>query len=434
MEFTALFIVLSIFLIFPLMHLKKNYFNSILELNYFSISFFVYFLLGYLGALIAIIGGASNSYFISGILYNQNIVNIGSFYILWAGLGMFYSFIIFMLIFDSKHNYKWDNFLKRNSIDDKSEFIIILIFSTISLFSICYYQIKIYPSPLILAIQGDVLGAALRRIEVTKDLNEFANTYIIAFGVIISQLFSIQLVIRNNKKMREKFLKVVMILLSILFLLTTSEKAPIIFYLFSIYMASNVGKGRRVKVNIKFGVYLFFLLLSIYYIFVSSNLLEIKNLIFERVFFAQMAVVYYSLDYYNYSNFIGLSSLGGIFNKIFGLTPVQPYSEVLLKVYFNEMLAGGGWNINGIYIAEAWSNFGKLGVFLSPIYIGVVLAISYILLFKVKGTFGKSLMIFFTASSFSFITSLNLYIYNTNLVLIVIIILFRILILQILRK
>lgn len=434
MEYTALFLVLSTFLFFPLMYLKRFHFNSILELNYFSIWFYVYILFGYLGALITLMGGAGNSYFISGILYNELVVNLGSYFILWSGLGMFYGFIIFLLIFDRKFILKWDVFVKRQSVDVDCEYIVILFFCIVSFFSFCYYQLKVYPNPLILAFQGDVLGAALRRIEITKDLNKIANTYVVAFGVIIAQIFSIQLVLRNNKALREKILKFIMILLSFSFLLTTSEKAPILFYLFSIYMAYAISLGKVMKVNVKITLYSFFSILAIYYIFVSKNLLEIKNLIFERVFFAQMAVVYYSFDYYNYSNFIGFSSLGGVFNKIFELRPVPPYSEVLLKFYFNEMLAGGGWNINGIYIAEAWSNFGYLGAILSPIYVGVVLATFYIILFKIKGTFGKALMVFFTTSSFSFLTSLNLYIYNTNLVLIIIIILFKYLLIRLLKK
>ena len=35
------------------------------------------------------------AYFISGILYKENIVQLGSLLVLWSGVGMFYSFIIF---------------------------------------------------------------------------------------------------------------------------------------------------------------------------------------------------------------------------------------------------------------------------------------------------------------------------------------------------
>ena len=434
MEFSILFLILSLFLCFPLLILKQKHFGRVVELNYFNVWFIVFILLGFIGALITTLGGAKESYFISGILYKENIVQLGSLLVLWSGVGMFYSFIIFLLMIDSGGKLKWENFVNKKIDDERCEYIVILFFSIFSFFSFLYYQVQVYPSPTFIALNGDALGAAIRRIEITKNLNLYANTYIIAFGTLISQIFSIQLVIRAKNNLKEKLLKYFMIFISISFLLTTSEKAPIVFYLFSIYMAYTLAQKKILKLNFRIMLYFAILLFSVYYFFVSNDLVEIKKLIFERIFFAQMAIVYYSVDYYNSSNFIGIGSLGGFFNKLFDISKLPPSSETLMQVYFNEMIQSGGWNMNGIYISEAWSNFGWFGVILGPIYVGIVIGILYIILARTKTSFGKALLVFATCSSFSFLTSFNIYLYNTIFVLLVVIIILRYFMLQVFKK
>ena len=74
--------------------------------------------MGFIGALITTLGGAKESYFISGILYKENIVQLGSLLVLWSGVGMFYSFIIFLLMIDSGGKLKWENFVNKKIDDD----------------------------------------------------------------------------------------------------------------------------------------------------------------------------------------------------------------------------------------------------------------------------------------------------------------------------
>ncbi|WP_335968767.1 hypothetical protein [Acinetobacter bereziniae] len=434
MEYRILFVILTFIMFFPLMILKKKHFGGLKELNYFNVGFLVFTLLGFFGALVALFGGATDSYFISGILYKEDLIGLGSILVLWSGIGMFYTFIIILLIYDKNGIFSWRNFFDKPLVDNKSEIYIISIFSIFSIFSFFYYQVKVFPSPLILAIEGDPVAAAIKRIEVTKDLNKYANTYLIAFGNIVSQVISLQLIFRNNRLLYERILKIFMCVLAILFLLTNGEKAPILFFFFAMYISYLLSNGKVAVINFRLLLYSLCLVMLVYYLVVSDSLVEIKNLVFERVFFAQMAIVYYSLDYYGDENFIGFNSVSGVFNKILDLDVVPPSSEILMKVYFNEMLAAGGWNINGIYISEAWSNYGWFGVILGPIYVGTVVAILYVFLTRTKDSFGKALLIFYTCCSFSFITSLNIYIYNTVFILILFIVFFREFLLRVFKK
>lgn len=173
-------------------------------------------LLGFLGALVTLMGGASDSYFIRGILYKTDVIGVGSIFLLWSGLGMFYSFILWILLLDKEGFYSWKAIFNKKVFDSKKELVVISSFCILSILTFIYYQAKIYPSPLILAIQGDPAGAALKRIEVTRGLSEIANTYIISFGLVISQIFNLQLVYRNRRNsFYEKYLKYLMVLLSI---------------------------------------------------------------------------------------------------------------------------------------------------------------------------------------------------------------------------
>ncbi|MCH7340648.1 O-antigen polymerase [Acinetobacter higginsii] len=419
MEYLIAFLIFSIALFFPLLIFSRKHFGSVLELNYFNIWFGLYFILAWIGALLTLLGFAKDSYFISGILHKVDVVGVGSLAVLWSGIGMFYSFIFTLLLLDRGLKSKWNNVIQRNIFDHKNEKIIIYLFSIFTFLSFVYYQVKIFPSPFIMALQGDPIGAAVKRIDITKDLSKYANTYLIAFGMLLSQLLSIQMIIRGQK---EKFLKYFMLCVAILFLLSSGEKGPAIFFLIGLFVAYGISKKSIKKVNLKFGIITFLSLFLIYYFVVTNDINEIKELIFERLLFAQMSIVYYSFDYYHVGNFIGFESLGGIFNKILNLEVVPPSSEVLMQQYFSEMLLNGGWNINGIYISEAWSNFGVLGVIFAPLYVGLINALLYLFLSNKNSSFYSAILVYYTACSFGFLTSFNLYLYNTITVLVLILV------------
>lgn len=416
-------------LLLSLLFFKRHFFGKITDLNFFNIWYLFFILFGFLGAFFIVIGEADNSYFLSNILHKEDVVKEGVLFILWSGIGMFYPFLC--ILFLAKNIFKnrvltWESIVFKKMIDPRGEIIVITFFGLFALFSAIYYQVKIMPSPLLLSLQGDHLGAALKRIEITRYLSNYANTYIISFGMIISQICSIQLIIRNKSSGRyELFLKYLLIFLSISFLITNSEKATIIFYVLALYISFCITKRKIARLNLIFSLIFLFFILSVYYMFVSNDFFQIKDLVFERVFFAQMAMVFYSLDFYSNENFIGFSSLGGIFTKIFDLPLVDPSSVKMMEVYFEEMIANGGWNMNGIYIAEAWSNFGLLGVLIAPLYIGTVCACLYIGLSYFKDSFFRAVLIYYTTSSFFFLTSINMYIYNSVSILIVILIILR---------
>ncbi|MGL4482467.1 MAG: hypothetical protein ACRCTW_08080, partial [Lactococcus garvieae] len=224
---------------------------------------------------------------------------------------------------------------------------------------------------------------------------------------------------------RKHRLKLVLsIVLSVLTLLSTGEKAPVVFYFIGLVLAFNFAKGRFLIISIRLIFLILMVVFIVYFVFVSSDLNEIFSLMIDRIFIAQSTAVYLSMKHYSAFGDIGLSSLNNVFFKLFGVDSLsKPAAEQLMILYFPEMLLNGGWNINGLFISEAWANFGVVGLVFSPIMVGFENAI---VLRVICGARRKSPLVvaiysYATVNCVVFMTSFNFYLYNSEwLVLLVI--------------
>ncbi|EBR9559983.1 oligosaccharide repeat unit polymerase, partial [Salmonella enterica subsp. enterica serovar Pomona] len=169
------------------------------------------------------------------------------------------------------------------------------------------------------------------------------------------------------------FIFIITLFLSMLTLIINGEKAPLVFYFLGLLVSYSSVKDISKKIYF-FALLLIFSLIFLMYIilfqFDSSDYL--LYILIERLFIAQEAAVFYAADYFSSHNVLGLSSMDTIFNKLLNITPAPRASEIFMYQYLPTMVENGGWNVNGFFAHETFSNFGYIGVVFGSFYGGIV--------------------------------------------------------------
>lgn len=410
----SLFVIFSIvFFSFTYISLKK-FCNSLFEINYITFWIIVYFVFFYIGAFSILLNLASDTYFVAPYKDNDSIKIFGAFLILYTGFSTFTYFFFFSILFRTQKRFRL--YLQKEMFFSND-----ILFGVDASFVICilfflYYQFSIFPSPLVMALSGSSpTDIAFRRIDVTKNLSDLANTYIISVLNLLVYFVSYAYVAIYACLKRRFFLSILSIFIALITFLSTGEKGPVLFYLLGIFVTYNLARGTSFKVSLKLVIFFVALLFIIYLSFMASDLSLLFTMMFDRIFIAQATMVYLSIEHYSAFGDIGFSSFKNIITTILDLqTYSKPASETLMEVYFYEMLGNGGWNINGLYIAESWSNFGFAGLILSPILVGLENAVVLWIICSLKKTpINCAVYSFSTISCVFFMTSFNSYMYSS---------------------
>ena len=111
-----------------------------------------------------------------------------------------------------------------------------------------------------------------------------------------------------------------------------------------------------------------------------------------------------------------------IFNKILNITPAARASEIFMNQYLPSMVVNGGWNVNGFFAHETFSNFGYVGIVLGSVYGGVVNSLLCIYFrSREKSLLTMSFFSFYIVSVTTTLSSFNSMLFNTQLILVFII-------------
>lgn len=116
-----------------------------------------------------------------------------------------------------------------------------------------------------------------------------------------------------------------------------------------------------------------------------------------RLIFAQIAPTFLHFDLYgNILPFLNGKSLP-IITDLFDMDQVRSARVVMETVFPEKVEAGTAGVLNTLFIAEAYANFGYLGVIVSTIYIAALVQILYIVLIRLpKNPVFLCLFIYFT--------------------------------------
>lgn len=153
----------------------------------------------------------------------------------------------------------------------------------------------------------------------------------------------------------------------------STEKAPVVFFLFSIFYLKNI-----VLPSFKMSGLIFLLLiisiimliLGMFYIFYDGNFLQAIESLRNRILVSQIAGSFLAVEHYG--NIADFKYFSSVFFRIYDLlgekVSLSP-SEELVQYYYRELFDNNLWrNTNSFIIQGAWANFGWIGIIIAPIW------------------------------------------------------------------
>ena len=382
---------------------------------YLAPIFIVYLVFGISGLVLIKMGFFKNTYFINAI-DGPHYVNEALNLILLS----FFLFIVFFSIsvrmaktvLRSKLN------LTLDSITSGATLPLFLTFLSVSI----VYLISIHPSPLFVSITGSAESSYLRRIDVTRDYQGIGMISTLARSLsYIAALWAFLQLTNEMVTWKGKVLYAMTILLTSFVILSNGEKAPIvILFLSFIYIKLFFAKSfkfRSILLSISIS---FALLVFTYKIFTGSSIVDVIEMISYRVFVGQSISIPLSIQYHEQVPFTGVSTAAsGSLRLIFGVEELRsPLSQYLMWTYFPEMTKAGAYNINGIFVGEAYGWGGHFGVMFGSIIYGIYNGVFVSFFDYFKRNYWLLAFFFYSATHLSgLMTSFSLVLLSTHMVL-----------------
>ncbi|EHT1617184.1 O5 family O-antigen polymerase, partial [Escherichia coli] len=421
MEFTLNFIIIILSFI-PGYYLGVFRFK---RLNYYCVLYWSMLLFCVIGSFIINSGVMDDSFFVGPIANNAEVKNLGLF-ITTISFFIFFLSAFIVEVFCSLYSGQssvmihWNNYYSRPII--MSSYKVVLTLCILSCALVFYYIVSIYPAPLSMALQGASADEiAVRRLEVTKNYSGIG--YFKTLAGIIPIILSYYCFISYLKFKKHFLLFIFITCISTLTLAINGEKAPLVFYFLGLLVSYSSVREITKKIYV-FSAFLIFSLILIMYVvlFQFDNSDYLLYILVERLFIAQEAAVFYAADYFSTHNLLGLSSMDTIFNKILSITPTARASEIFMYQYLPGMAENGGWNVNGFFAHETFSNFGYIGIVLGSMYGGIVNGLLCIYFrAREKTVLTMSFYSFYVVSVTTVLSSFNSMLFNTQLILVFII-------------
>jgi hypothetical protein len=265
---------------------------------------------------------------------------------------------------------------------------------------------------------SDVLQVAMKKKEL---LTSYSGIGVIRTISIISAQLLFSYIWLKGRLLKFNYFDIILILFIFFVLASSAEKGLILLpIIYVIIIEHIISEKKYLKKNIFLYALLLLSLAVVYFLFMGDNDGFI-SLIFERIVVAQTIATYLSLDYYSINNYIGFASMDNSILRMFDNRVELRSSEIFVEYYPGLELLGAV-NVNGVYIHEAYSNFGVLGVLVSPFFY----AFSFILIYNLispsnldkLSLFRTSFLVYFSTDIVNLATSFNYMLFSTKTVLV----------------
>src|SRR5699024_87717 len=221
----------------------------------------------------------------------------------------------------------------------------------------------------------------------------------------------------SNKRFANGIMFIVSFLMAASILYYDFSKGPLLWYLLSyifvFYYANGVFKFSRLIVA---AVFVFLLLVFMY----SARGVNVSEFVHYnsgpvgRVVLGQASGTYLMFDMFpSKHDFIGFSSMSKFLSNLFGLEYTERAARLAMMDFNPRGIEEGTAGVmNSLFVAEAWANFGLIGVLISPLWVGFVIGnLYYFFLKKRKNPLWLALFVTFSFGG-SFTGGFNDYIYN----------------------
>ena len=348
-------------------------------LNMLSWIYYVQFICFSLIGATCTVYGVDHHYVISTISYNNNIRFWGWVFVLYTMVAFPLS-IIFIKISFNGHDFVERN-IKVKSIVYRKPFV--ALFTLFSLFACLYPLYTAQYVGFIYIISGHV--SAQEGISYSRNFTGniyVKNIFAQLLSILTSMIWYIEWKITSEKKAMILF--VIMMFFAILMLTQNNSKAPLIEYFISFIMLRIYLQGRISRKLFCALLILSCLGIILMYIKIAGlNISEIfssyNSGVLCRIFFSQIAGLFKTLEYFpTLHDFIGFSSISRADSSLIGYEYMNRSARIVMS-FFNTcgIEDGSAGVMNSLFIAEAWANYGIMGVVVSPWIVGLITGFVY---------------------------------------------------------
>jgi oligosaccharide repeat unit polymerase len=286
---------------------------------------------------------------------------------------------------------------------EKTEFFILFSgLSAICLMAVAYTMLKLNTIPLFELLKG-ADNAAQLRIEASRG---FQGNVLIRniFAIALTPILSIIAFIYAHKSRELKWIILALLLIGASFVITTYDlaKSPVFFYMLSMILtAIYIGFVRLTYKRIALiGAAGFALLFGMYAALGAnpSSFLSYNSGPIGRMFLSQIAPFYMHLQLFgNGFPFLEGSSFPGIINQMFDQVHARSGRVAMGYFYPEKVEEGTAGVLNTLFIGEAYANYSYLGVIMSIFYLGMFLAVIYMVFLRLpKNPVFLGMFIYFT--------------------------------------
>ena len=289
------------------------------------------------------------------------------------------------------------------------------------LFIAIIYLLSIHPSPLFVTIIDSPEQAYIRRIAVTRDYNGIAFISTLARSLSFVTAFYAFTRILSGGTEAFKLKMWGLILFSTFVVASNGEKAPPVILFLGLGFTKLLFM-QRIKIKHYVNILAFPLLIIFlsYTIFSFSDSSSFFHTINYRIFVGQSISIPLSIQYHEAIEFTGLSTVSsGALRFLFQLQDHQPpLSQYIMFKYFPEMTQAGAFNVNGLFVGDAYGWGGNSAVILGSVIYGVYngLFLSVINIFK-KNYWTFAFFIYVATHFTGVMTSFNLVLFSTHMIL-----------------
>ncbi|MBS4190234.1 oligosaccharide repeat unit polymerase [Bacillus sp. FJAT-49705] len=293
-----------------------------------------------------------------------------------------------------------------NTFNQKNEFYLLFLgISIISMLAVAYTLLKTNQVPLFELLKGNFDELGKLRIDAARNFNGnvlIRNIFAIALTPLLSLIAYVYTV--KTKQLKWFFLFLALFGSAILISIYDLSKSPIFFYIIMfIFVRIYIGKtvltrGKIIALSAIGAVAIVFMYVFIQGVKDIDAFLSYSSGPIGRIILAQIAPTFLHFDIFGDSiPFLHGSSLPSIITGWFDVEQVRSARLVMANVFPNRIADGTGGVLNTLFIAEAYANFGYLGVIFGTIYVGIFVQLLYIIFIRLpKNPIFLCLFIYFS--------------------------------------
>mgnify|MGYP002855968232 CR=1 FL=1 len=400
---------------------------SLYKLNMMSWSYYIAFIAySLIGAVLVV-----NQW--DGDFVNQSISNpasreTGYWAVVWTVVAFPFGMILSNRIFRRKNVPKYfDAYIKQPIYKERNEsgmMLALILASVVDILLVAYVFACYGTIPIIELIKNPNIDVSMVRYETSRD---FSGSYSLkTIATILTPLLSYASIIYLKRK---KNLFVIlwasfMFILALCMSASTFEKSSVFLFLVSYLFLFVYVRGRITKMQLLIGATVAILVLFVSFMMLASatsefmTIGELAEMIGQRIFVVQIESTFLHFDNFpNHIDFIGFKSLFSPgMSQMLGLDHVDVSAKQMMDMFNSSDTAGVR---NSLFISEAYANFGWVGVFLSPFYVGfVVQTIFTFLLYSKKTPYMVALLTYFSIHN-HLTQGVNYYIFSEEIIWII---------------